>query len=138
MTQTRRGLVLLMVFLAAVLAQSDIGLADDEMSSPTEVEIAAIQHWFEAVVFTHGDHAEMMECVDCHHEGSEDAPGSCADCHQEEFDPGDPLVPSLKLAYHLSCVGCHLEEQAGPTSCLDCHERAALPEGPELRGYQDE
>jgi cytochrome c553 len=117
---------LLLLIMATGLT---VALASD---APDEVTIDGLSHWFEAVEFSHGYHAEMADCTDCHHyQDAEDA-GSCSDCHGVDYDPSDPDTPDLKLAYHLTCMGCH-QQDGGPLACVDCHARAALPEGVELK-----
>ena len=82
---------------------------------------------------TNGAPATDSQCLKCHRGGHEAATMSCRGCHrkdpfsaaalQEQFR--DPQrhhrdKPGLKVAYHLSCMGCH-SRQGGPTDCVDCH-----------------
>lgn len=120
-----QALLLLLAFAAAGAAIAD------------ELEIGDISHWFRPAVFNHGDHMDMADCVACHHVGGEDDPGLCSDCHMPEYDPSDPTVPTLSVAYHRNCVGCH-QEVGAVLSCTGCHERAALPPGPELGDFPGE
>lgn len=125
-----KAMLLTVLILAAAAALAD------EAAGPDDLEIGTISHWFQPAPFTHGDHADMIDCAACHHMGGADDPGLCSDCHMPTFDPDEPLLPSLKRAYHLNCVGCH-QDMGGPTECTDCHERKALPEGPALGGYPE-
>ena len=57
---------------------------------------------------------------------------SCRDCHEKDRFASfylkkleNPKLyhidkPGLKGAYHLSCVGCHMETE-GPIGCQECH-----------------
>ncbi len=114
-----------------------IGLATwaiaEEPEVPAEVTIEELSHWFAPVDFSHADHIDSIEaCAACHHDQESDEIGLCSDCHSVQYDPSDPDVPDLKMAYHLNCIGCHQQED-GPLACVDCHERKALPEGVELK-----
>lgn len=59
-------------------------------------------------------------CAGCHHHSPiGERPPRCAACHGDSAAPiGD--APSLKVAYHRQCLGCHrrLGIKAG---CTDCH-----------------
>ncbi|HSO23746.1 MAG TPA: cytochrome c3 family protein [Chondromyces sp.] len=83
------------------------------------------------VEFPHAAHiAVVSECATCHHtnEGltaeTDAEVQPCSACH---LDPEDDATPSSrqmsmqKNPYHISCVGCHKDEGAGPTKCNDCH-----------------
>jgi hypothetical protein len=78
------------------------------------------------------------KCIKCH--SSEDVLDTvaCGDCHAvepfsalylSEKNTGIDIYhidkPGLKAAYHLSCLGCHME-MGGPEGCEDCHERTEL------------
>ncbi len=76
------------------------------------------------------------DCQRCHAGGEVSAQVGCGDCHSrapfsaEYLREKDADVqryhtdqPGLKAAYHLSCMGCH-EENDGPTGCTDCHARS--------------
>ena len=87
-----------------------------------------------AVYFSHENHMETFECLDCHHdyqngenvldedELEEDGNARCAACHSK----GASI--ELKIAYHRQCMGCHRlvnkQENAGlPITCQECHPR---------------
>lgn len=87
-----------------------------------------------AVYFSHEDHMEIYECLDCHHDYQngenvldeddleEDGSADCAACHSK----GASI--ELKTAYHRQCMGCHRlvnKQEAGtlPITCRDCHNR---------------
>jgi len=117
--------LILFVFVLSVtsaFSQEDIMV----LESP---EIGA--HKRPLVHFTHAQHADVIECINCHHDydkfgnnqGSEGQP--CSDCHKKSYvDHVEPLV----LAFHLQCQGCHqkMAEQGnvtGPVMCGGCHKR---------------
>ena len=87
-----------------------------------------------AVFFSHENHMEAFECLDCHHdyqngenvldedELDEDGSARCAACHTK----GASI--ELKTAYHRQCMGCHRQvnkQEAArlPITCGDCHPR---------------
>ena len=81
-------------------------------------------------VFNHEEHnetADIEECSECHHvydedgqkiedESSEDM--QCAECHEEN---SSGRQPALDKAFHVNCMGCHLEQKKGPILCGECH-----------------
>lgn len=124
-------------------------LAMEAEDAPEEVILDRLQSLFQPVVFDHLLHLDLASCADCHHHttggeaatencsrchrGGEEAEGvACIDCHPvDRFHSSylqslqDPLLyhidkPGLKGAYHLGCLGCHLQSD-GPVGCRDCH-----------------
>lgn len=84
-----------------------------------------------AVRFEHRKHADLIDCVRCHHDYDEYGVNTggdgqrCADCHQSR--PGDNPVPLMR-AFHLQCKNCHDKiaargERGGPLLCGQCHVR---------------
>lgn len=78
------------------------------------------------VLFNHKVHTYEtgygLSCEDCHHElldGESDIPQPCGECH----DPteGDEEVPKRADAFHLQCINCHEDFEAGPADCTGCH-----------------
>jgi len=76
--------------------------------------------------FDHDAHIGMVDddCARCHHIADPDSgrlmpadgeEAGCADCHVE-----DNKLPSLQMAAHTSCIGCHVGED-GPVTCMSCH-----------------
>lgn len=72
-------------------------------------------------------------CLHCHNGQKSVSTVSCRDCHSAK--PFDASVmqeqqkdltryhidkPGLKVAYHITCVGCH-QTTGGPIGCQDCH-----------------
>jgi c(7)-type cytochrome triheme protein len=90
-----------------------------------------------AVYFSHENHMEAYECLDCHHDYQngenvldeddleEDGSAGCAACHSKEASI------ELKTAYHRQCMGCHRrankqEADTLPITCQDCHRWRSL------------
>jgi len=90
-----------------------------------------------AVYFSHEDHMEAYECLECHHDYQngenvldeddleEDGNAGCATCHSKEASI------ELKTAYHRQCMGCHRlvnkqEADTLPITCQDCHRWRSL------------
>jgi c(7)-type cytochrome triheme protein len=90
-----------------------------------------------AVYFSHENHMDSYDCLDCHHdyqngenildeddlENGESA--SCASCHSKD------AAIDLKTAFHRECMGCHRrvnkqEAETLPITCQDCHSRRSL------------
>ena len=78
------------------------------------------------VLFNHKIHTTEegygLSCGDCHHTLEEDEYAdaqSCSECH--ELDEGDEEVPKRADAFHLQCINCHKDFEAGPTECTGCH-----------------
>lgn len=78
------------------------------------------------VLFNHKIHAAVsgygLSCGDCHHTLSEDEYAdaqSCSECH--ELDEGDEEMPKRADAFHLQCINCHKDFEAGPVECTGCH-----------------
>ena len=58
------------------------------------------------VTLPHKQHAQTMDCKTCH--------GAAT--------PG-PIEGFSKAQAHDLCVGCHKQNNAGPTKCQDCHKK---------------
>ena len=78
------------------------------------------------VLFNHKIHTVEegygLSCGECHHTLSEDEYAdaqSCSECH--ELDEGDEEVPKRADAFHLQCINCHKDYEAGPMECTGCH-----------------
>lgn len=72
------------------------------------------------VTFSHDKHELEIgvACGICHHTGFEPAV-RCGSCHGPQDN-----IPDLKDAFHLQCLGCHQDRQAGPRGCRDCHRKS--------------
>ena len=77
------------------------------------------------VLFDHKTHTTDsgygLACADCHHnlEEGETEPPSCLECHEQQTEDAD--VPKRSDAFHIQCINCHQEIEAGPRECGFCH-----------------
>jgi len=88
------------------------------------------QHTRPLVVFSHVNHEECMDCIDCHHDYDESGEniggdgGFCSDCHTKSA--GDNPIPLME-AFHIQCKQCHAKEIRNnenkniPQMCGQCH-----------------
>ncbi|MDX1632895.1 MAG: cytochrome c3 family protein [Thermoanaerobaculia bacterium] len=99
---------------------------------PEEIVIDEAVDKKSAVTFPHWVHQDAVEeCTTCHHKQENLTPETademeveaCSSCH---LDPEDE-APSMremsirKNPFHVGCIDCHKEQEAGPTKCADCH-----------------
>ncbi len=68
------------------------------------------------------DESANRACGDCHNfsEISETLPSSCGDCHEEDEIEDSEVIKRVD-AFHLQCINCHKENEAGPEKCASCH-----------------
>lgn len=121
------------------------------MDWPDVVELGALANLYEPVTFDHTMHEEVASCATCHHHttGLTVEDEKCLRCHKEgdtadevtcgECHPANPScaeqvrasldtdlfhtdTAGLRRAYHLKCLGCHMEMDA-PSGCEDCHSK---------------
>jgi hypothetical protein len=91
------------------------------LNSPVLVEM------YGPATFNHGLHQTLVnDCAVCHHQ-SENTYPPCRECHAAAFNPENLNKPGIAHVYHLRCISCHIENQAGPMECIGCHEKAAVP-----------
>lgn len=116
------GIVALLIAVAPIAAEAPESTTIDDCVSKKS-----------AVEFPHAAHFEVTECSTCHHtqEGltadSGEAVKPCGECHTspEAAETPDCSQMSLKKnPYHITCVGCHKEQGAGPAKCDECHPKA--------------
>ncbi len=91
---------------------------------PDEVVLDQLMEVYEEVVFSHGDHVDMVYdgCTACHHHAPPGVYQKCGDCHSKAlFDKEKLNLINLNAAYHGQCIGCHVD-MGGPTGCTECHE----------------
>ncbi len=121
-----------LAFLAVTAAPAHLTAQANDSKGPETVTFTRRG----TLVYSHAKHAEMTECVTCHHESKPEKPlaaehQKCSDCHT---DPAAaPLTTSLRNAFHNTetregtCLTCHKEEAANgkevPSRCIDCHPR---------------
>ena len=135
------ALMLLAVFTAVPLAWSQ----DAVMMLNSE---SLGKHERPLVRFTHDEHAEVVECITCHHDFDEYYNNTgpqevkCSECHLAKPGPDDNPVP-LRLAMHTNCKSCHRGmmkrgNKSGPVTCGACHVKGATAEmtAPAKKGAQ--
>ena len=76
------------------------------------------------VLFDHQTHTADtgygLSCEDCHHTlEDDDEEYTCTGCHEPDLEEED--VPNQIDAFHLQCIGCHEQFDAGPIECETCH-----------------
>ncbi len=137
----KRNVVILAAAAAILLLAASGVMAQKKEKAPAQpvpetVTMSGLSHWFGPATFSHGAHASLAgDCTSCHHK-SDGEVGPCGTCHPEQFDPSQPTMPSLNVAYHQRCAGCHAQAGSGPTACESCHKRKALPEGAPLKAWK--
>ena len=121
------------------------------MDGPDFVELEALVSIYEPVAFDHTMHEEVASCATCHHHttGLPAEEEKCLQCHKESVTADEVTcggchpanhgraenvrasmdsdlfhndTAGLKRAYHLKCLGCHMEMDA-PSGCEDCHPK---------------
>lgn len=118
------------ITVIALLVGAAVVVASQQ--SKERVTIGALTAWFAPVDFSHGVHAEIAgDCASCHH-FTEGQASPCSTCHEQQTEITKTATPSLKVAYHSRCMGCHRDAGSGPVDCEGCHARKVLPPGPPL------
>lgn len=65
-------------------------------------------------------------CAGCHHHTPAGTrPSSCKSCHGKAGHPKKDR-PSLKVAYHRQCIGCHQQMNIKEQGCTDCHAKGEV------------
>ena len=78
------------------------------------------------VLFSHKMHTAAsgygVACLDCHQIPAEEGAvlESCLDCHEKE-DIEDTEITKKGDAFHIQCINCHQDIEAGPVECSECH-----------------
>lgn len=124
-------------------------LGGDAPAMPGSVILGSLEDEYEPVAFDHAMHTFIAEsCGECHHSHVKKSELDCSGCHEigaEQFrkslastfmacsmchgdpDPENPGMPSLKVAYHKQCLGCHKDMGSvgeSPKGCTEqCHAR---------------
>lgn len=95
--------------------------------APDTIILDHLKNLYEAVSFPHKAHGHMgktdEDCGTCHHH----TPAGygyprCQECHSLEFTTETMAQPTLKGAYHQSCMACHME-WSHDKECKVCHAR---------------
>ncbi len=77
--------------------------------------------------FDHELHQRIAgDCAVCHHRSGDKTP-RCNECHSAPFNPANLNKPGIAHVYHLRCISCHIQNEAGPTECTGCHQKATVP-----------
>ncbi|MCB1702560.1 MAG: cytochrome c3 family protein [Pseudomonadales bacterium] len=114
------GILALLLSSSALAAPPDVITIDDCAAKKSPVE------------FPHAAHFELAECSSCHHtqEGlskeTADQAKPCSECHNTPEKATTPSCGETSLKknqFHINCVACHKEKEAGPTKCNDCHPK---------------
>lgn len=104
-----------------------LAFSQDSMMTLNDKELG--KHERPLVVFNHEDHANKIDCLQCHHDfdaymnnrGGEGQP--CGTCHGPQATKD---TKSLEDAFHQQCKVCHEQMRAlgrptGPVICSGCH-----------------
>jgi len=126
---TLMKLVMLLWAVLSIPAFAPVAYCQDAVMVLNHQELG--RHQRPAVVFGHGAHSAVIDCLRCHHDfdaysnnrGGEGQP--CVNCH--DVYPEDGSL-SLREAFHLQCKGCHESfisqgKVAGGIMCGECHVR---------------
>jgi hypothetical protein len=116
------ALMIVSLFVPVVFSQEAMIMLEHKEIAP---------HERPPVQFNHERHADVLECLRCHHDydeyhnntGGEDKAQSCSACHGTKKD----LLP-LTEAFHTQCKSCHellisKGSPSGPVMCGECHVR---------------
>jgi Class III cytochrome C family len=110
---------------AQIHASASTGVQKD----PQVVTLGTLTDKYKPVVFDHGKHMAMAgDCGMCHHQHGNNSSLPCKECHALQpstfkssakggfiacrnchgaYDPSNPQMPGLKVAYHRQCFQCH-------------------------------
>jgi hypothetical protein len=97
----------------------------EPQESPETVLLKELVDVYEAVEFSHAEHADLAEegCGSCHHHSPANVYKKCGACHTKRlFEAEKHNMLNLKAAYHRQCIECHVAWESGPTGCTECHE----------------
>ena len=122
------GVITLALGFTAVTCALDDSPADSltNASSESLINSEVLVEMYGPAHFDHERHqGDLMECTTCHHMSGNRLP-PCSECHAPTDGAKRSFKPDLTVAFHLRCIGCHLENQIGFTECLDCHTKATV------------
>jgi hypothetical protein len=94
----------------------------------------------ESGVAAHFHGGEDTLCAGCHHNSpAGERPPLCGSCHGKPCDERAIHMPGLIGAYHLQCMGCHVEMKLDNLlSCTACHTAKASETGNTLPAAKEE
>ncbi|NOY65502.1 MAG: cytochrome c3 family protein [Nitrospirae bacterium] len=141
----RRTIIFVVIL---IIATANMVVFASGLKIPEITVLDSISNIYEPVRFDHATHSMIAErCVVCHHEHPSNA-DLCKNCHglddsifkkslsstfmncdncHGKYDPSNPGMPGLKVAYHRKCFQCHKgmgmigEDPKGCTQI--CHAR---------------
>lgn len=145
----------LVMFFSIISLCPSVVMAEDgeaKRKPPTTVSLNTLEDKYEPVEFNHKFHTMVADgCQICHHQHGTGQPVVCMDCHSldsksfkkavihtflpcrkchGELNRNLPSMPSLKVAYHRQCFGCHLGSDGigeDPKACAEkCHEARSV------------
>jgi hypothetical protein len=110
-------------------AQTHVSASTGVQGDPQVVTLSTLTDKYKPVVFDHGKHMAMAgDCGMCHHQHGNNSSLPCKECHALQpstfkssakggfiacrnchgaYDPSNPQMPGLKVAYHRQCFQCH-------------------------------
>lgn len=126
-----------------------VSLNAENSAVPEVVMLDSLMKQYESVAFNHATHALIADsCAKCHHQHPIFETQSCNDCHSlnaaayrksvihtflscrnchDTYDPDNPSMPGLKVAYHRTCFECHRDignVGRDPKGCTEmCHAK---------------
>jgi len=142
---SKGGVSIRLLLILLLLAFGCYGIVKaGEKKPPEEITIKRLQNLYGPVDFPHADHFDYVDdCSTCHHH-SGGKTIACINCHKPiKFYKYQGSKRKngigLKAAYHMRCLGCHKEEESGPTGCTECHERVRnpIPNFPQAKAHKE-
>lgn len=150
------------LFLAGAGLWMSAADASPQAGLPGVRTLGSISDQYAPVRFDHPKHVMIAgSCASCHHQHMDSKKLNCTDCHalapsafknsvksnflacsacHGAFDPANPSVPGLKVAYHQSCFQCHRGMGgigADPKGCAElCHAKKAAKLGMKTKPQQ--
>jgi hypothetical protein len=113
---SRKLAIILIAIAVAMVFAITVAVAGDP---PTQITIDKGMAKKSGVAFDHTKHEKAFDCFKCHHASkTKDEIKSCFECHGK-----DASAPTIKDAFHKSCIVCHKEQGKGPTKCSECHPK---------------
>ncbi len=110
-------------------AQTHASAPTGVQRDPQVVTLGTLTDKYKPVVFDHAKHMAMAgDCGMCHHQHGNNSSLPCKECHALQpstfkssvkggfiacrnchgaYDPSNPQMPGLKVAYHRQCFQCH-------------------------------
>ncbi len=114
--------------LAYTCALPEVPTSTAQLTGETQfLSSAVLVEMYGPASFDHELHQRIAgDCTVCHHRSGDKTP-PCKECHEAPFNPDNLNKPGIAHVYHLRCISCHIENEAGPTECTGCHQKATIP-----------